>query len=149
MSVAEKKNPEMSVSTMRFGVVSFSDQGVISFERPMPGFEKARRFILIEHDKEGVFKWLQSVEDPNLAFLVTNPNLFKPDYSAPIGRAQMDCIGAKDELEVTTLVMVCVSHSTGQVTINLKGPLVLNQRTMKAMQLIVDRDEFQTHFAIS
>ncbi len=148
MNAAEEQKSTIEINTSRFGPVSCAEDKVFSFVHPIPGFERLRRFVLIDHDKEGIFKWLQSVEDPLVAFLLTSPNFYKPDYSVPLARMQTDALGSKDAGGYITLVMVCVASRTKQVTINLKGPIILNPANMKAMQWIVDREDFDTHYII-
>lgn len=149
MNAAEETKAAIEINTSRFGPVSYTEDKVISFVHPIPGFERLRKFVLIDHDKEGRFRWLQSIEDPLVAFLLTSPNFYKPDYSVPLTRMQTDGLGDKDAGQYITLVMVCVDQRTKQVTLNLKGPVMFNPANMRAMQCIVDRDDFDTHHIIS
>jgi len=57
----------------RFGVIRVEGAKVIRLVRGMPGFEGLRDFVLLDHDSDGVFKWLQSIEAPGVAFLLTYP----------------------------------------------------------------------------
>jgi len=85
MNTATVKNiaPSTGFDTTRFGRLEVTEDRVISFVQGMPGFERLKRFILIDHDQEGVFKWLQAVDDPAVAFLLTDPTSFKPGYTVP------------------------------------------------------------------
>ncbi len=151
MKATQKKTaPVIDFNTSRFGTLSVAEDRIISFSRGIPGFGKLRRFILIDHDGEGLFKWLQSVEDPNVAFLLTNPNAYKADYAVPLKRAEIEELGVRDAGSVITLVMVCVSHGEKrQVSLNLKGPVVFNSENMLAMQCIVDRDDYPSSYVIN
>lgn len=136
-------------STSRFGTVSVDHDKVINFVKGIPGFDGLRRFIIIDHDKEGVFRWLQSVDNPAVAFLLTDPNLFKSGYSVPLKKCDAEALGARNPSALVTYVMVCASHEKARISINLKGPVVFNSENMRAMQCIIDRDDYQSHFAVS
>lgn len=148
MNLSHKAKPVINFVTSRFGPLSITEDKIIYFVQAIPGFERLKRFILIDHDQEGVFKWLQSVEDPAVAFLLTAPNLYKPDYSVPMRKADLKALDVKDAQTVVTMVMVCSSKDQSQLSLNLKGPVVFNSANMTAVQCIIDSDEYQSHFSI-
>ncbi|MCC6502371.1 MAG: flagellar assembly protein FliW [Deltaproteobacteria bacterium] len=148
MNTAEKTMPEVSFTTSRFGSITVAEDRIISFVQGVPGFERLKRFILIDHDAEGVFRWLQAVDDPAVAFLLTDPNQFRPEYVVPLRKADADCLGVKDPSSLITLVMVCVSHETKELSLNLKGPVVFNAENMLAIQCVLDREDCPSHFPI-
>ena len=71
---------EMKIDTHRFGPMEVPADKLITMERPILGFEGFRQFCLIEIDELAPFFWLQSVQDPTVAFMVVNPIVFFPDY---------------------------------------------------------------------
>lgn len=148
MNAAEKTVPEVKFNTSRFGSISVCEDRVISFVQGLPGFERLRRFILIDHDAEGTFRWLQAVDDPAVAFLLTDPNQFRPDYTVTLKRTEADLLGVRGAEGLITLVMVCVSKDTKELSLNLKGPVVFNADSMKAVQCVLDRDDCPSHFPI-
>lgn len=72
-----KMAPVVNFNTSRFGKFSVSENKIIHFVRGIPGFEKLRRFVLLDHNSEGSLKWLQSIDDPDVAFLLTTPSIYK------------------------------------------------------------------------
>ena len=149
MNLQHNTMPLINFVTSRFGMISVMEDRIIHFVNGIPGFERLRRFILIDHDPEGLFKWLQAVDDPAVAFLLTNPNLFKPDYTVPLRKPDIECLGAGDEKSLVTFVIVCVSASDKRISLNLKGPVVFNADNMRATQCIIDRDDYLSHFEIA
>lgn len=99
------------------------------------GFSSYKTFSLLQPDENGVFFWLQSVDAPDLAFVVTDPALWMPDYQASIRKEQME------ELELTETsdaqVLVIVNKRDQSLTANLQGPIVVNARNRRAMQLVL------------
>lgn len=140
--------PSIGFDTSRFGRLEVTEDRVISFVQGMPGFERLKRFILIDHDKEGVFKWLQAVDDPAVAFLLTDPTPYRPGYTVPLRKGETQGLGAESAEGLITLVMVCVSQDSRQVSLNLKGPVVFNADNMRALQCVIDRDDYPSNFPV-
>ncbi len=140
--------PAVEFMTARFGLLSITEDKIIHFVKGVPGFGSLRKFILIDHDQEGTFKWLQSMEDANVAFLLTNPALYKPDYTVPLRKPEIESLAVKDSSALVSFVMVCVSSVTRELSLNLKGPVVFNSENMRAVQCIIDREDYPSHFVI-
>ncbi len=149
MTAGKDMGDSVTFNASRFGPITVDREKVINFVRGIPGFDGLRRYILIDHDAEGRFKWLQSIDDPGTAFLLTDPSLFRPGYAVPLRKGDAAPLGLVDPSSMAVLVMVTVSGEEKQVSLNLKGPLVFNQSNMSAMQCIVDRDDYPARFHIS
>src|SRR5258708_7634704 len=74
----------MEIQTSRFGTLVVEDDRVMTFPNGLLGFPNCSRFALIQTGSENYFFWLQSVEDPSLAFVITDPNIFFKDYEVPV-----------------------------------------------------------------
>jgi flagellar assembly factor FliW len=152
MKTSQNAIPLIDLDTTRFGAISIAEDKIINFVHGIPGFEKLRRYILIDHDPEGLFKWLQSVDDPKVAFLMTDPIPYKPGYSVPMRKSDIKGLGVEDADGLVVLVMVCVSQQNGddrKVSLNLKGPVLFNASNMLAVQCIIDRDDYQSNYVIN
>jgi len=136
----------MNVQTTRFGVVDLDERRIISFPAGLLGFSSYKRFALLQPDEDGVFFWLQSLESPELAFVVTDPTMWIKDYEASIRREQMDEL-ALDKLE-SAQVFVIVNKYGSALTANLQGPLVINLSNQKAMQLVLADKRWTTRHEI-
>ncbi|HXI09356.1 MAG TPA: flagellar assembly protein FliW [Thermodesulfobacteriota bacterium] len=148
MSLSIASKPAVEFMTARFGLLSVDEDKIIHFVNGLPGFRNLRKFILLDHDGEGTFKWLQSIEEANVAFLMTNPALFKPDYTVPLKRPEIEGLAVGDPSALVSFVMVCVSRVTKELSLNLKGPVVFNSENMRAIQCIIDREDYPSHFVI-
>ena len=149
MTAEKDTGSPVTFNALRFGPITVEQDKVINFVRGIPGFEGLKRYILIDHDAEGRFKWLQSIDDPETAFLLTDPNLFRPGYAVPLKKGYAEPIGLGDESPMAVLVMVTVFSEDKKVSLNLKGPLVFNPSNMSAMQCIVDKEDYPARFYIS
>jgi flagellar assembly factor FliW len=136
----------MNVQTTRFGLVNLDEKRIITFPAGLLGFSSYKSFALLQPDDEGVFFWLQSLESPELAFVVTDPTLWVKDYEASIRREQMEelCL---DKLE-SAQVFVIVNKYGQSLTANLQGPLVINLGNQKAIQLVLADKRWTTRHEI-
>jgi flagellar assembly factor FliW len=132
----------MEVKTTRFGVVEIADDRVIHFPKGLLGFSGQTRFCLLEPGDDACFFWLQSVDEPSLAFVITDPSLFVPEYSVPIRPEQMI------ELKLNKLdeaqVFVIVNKVDQTLTGNLQGPLVVNTMTRTGEQMVLAEKRWTT-----
>ena len=136
----------MVVQTSRFGPVEVDEERVIVFGRGILGFPKFKRYVLIQPEPDSTFYWLQSIEATDLAFVVTDPLLFVPDYQVPLREETRQDIGLNDLSEASVLVIV---NKVGDVlTANLQGPLVIHASTRVAAQVVISERKYQTRHPI-
>jgi flagellar assembly factor FliW len=135
----------MKFTTTRFGEIEFSEEVTLSFPDGVLGFPNDRRFILLEHNVEGSpFRWLQSLDDPDLAFIVVDPVLIEPRYQVEIDRDSATSIGTHQADACAVVAIVNVPHGNPlQMTANLKAPLVVNAETRVGRQLVLSSNLFQ------
>jgi len=132
----------MVVRTSRFGEIEITEDRVISFPKGLLGFPEKTRFCLLEPSEDACFFWLQSVDDPELAFVVTDPTYFVQGYSVPIRAEQMESLGLA-RLE-DAQVMVIVNKIDDTLTGNLQGPLVINTSARGGEQLVLAEKKWTT-----
>lgn len=132
----------MDVRTTRFGVIQIAEDRVITFPKGLLGFPQARRYCLLEPGEDACFFWLQSLDEPGLAFVVTDPALFVPDFSVPVRPEQMAELGLA-KLE-DAQVFVIVNKVDTQLTGNLQGPLVINTISREGEQMVLAEKRWTT-----
>ena len=136
----------MNVQTTRFGVVEVDEDRIITFPAGLLGFSSFMQYTLLQPHDEGVFFWLQAVETPELAFVVTDPTLWVKEYEATIRREQMTELGLKSLDDAQVFVIVNKYDRT--LTANLQGPLVVNVHSRQAMQLVLAEKRWATRHEI-
>jgi flagellar assembly factor FliW len=112
-----------------------SAQCLIQMPFGLLGFEHFKRFALVTNPEEQPFLWLQVIEEPKLAFLVMSPFVVVPDYQPEISEEDAGALELQSPTE-TLIFNIVTMHDAQQATVNLKGPIVLNQRTLVAKQII-------------
>lgn len=132
----------MHVQTTRFGTIEIAQDRVISFPKGLLGFSERTQFCLLEPSEESCFFWLQSLDDPALAFVVTDPSFFIPEYSVPIRAEQMGDLGLA-RLE-DAQVFVIVNKVDQTLTGNLQGPLVVNTLSRSGEQFVLAEKRWTT-----
>ena len=132
----------MEVRTVRFGVIEIADDRVITFPKGILGFAGHKRFCLLEPGEDACFFWLQSIDDPALAFVVTDPAIFVPDFTVPIRPEQMQDL-TLSKLE-DAQVFVIVNKIENQLTGNLQGPLVVNTLSKVGEQFVLAEKRWTT-----
>ena len=79
----------MQLQTKHFGIIDVDEKDALHFPSGIPGFENVKEYILLgKQENENPFFWLQSLDNPQLAFVVVDPFYINDDYYE-IGRAHV------------------------------------------------------------
>ncbi|MEM8834732.1 MAG: flagellar assembly protein FliW [Planctomycetota bacterium] len=132
----------MEVQTTRFGTIEIAEDRVIEFPKGLLGFNEHKRYCLLQPNEEACFFWLQCLEDPSLAFVVTDPTLFVKEYSVPIRGEQMEGLRLDDVSDAQ--VFVIVNKVGDALTGNLQGPLVVNTMARIGEQFVLAEKKWTT-----
>jgi flagellar assembly factor FliW len=135
----------MKIDTRNFGKIEIEEEKVISFPDGIPGFQDEKRFVIINNpDEENPFQWLQSVDNPNLAFVIINPFFIKPNYDIKLSPSTVEKLRIEDEKHVLVYTIVVVPEDIKKMTVNLAGPIVINGKERIGKQIILDNSEYTT-----
>jgi flagellar assembly factor FliW len=132
----------MIIQSSRFGGVEVDENRLLHFARGLLGFPNDRDFALIQTGQESGFYWVQSVNRPELAFVVCDPRLFITDYAIPIKTEDLVSIGASSEDDVQ--VFVIMNKVNGTLTGNLQGPLMISISSRTGKQLVLSDKRYTT-----
>lgn len=135
----------MQLVTKHFGEIEVEESGIITFPEGIPGFEKNKKFVLLgKANSELPFQWLQNIENTELAFVVINPLIFKPDYDIDVDDSEVKILDIKDVKNILLYSIVVVPENISQITANLKAPILINTENNKAKQVIIDKADYST-----
>ena len=123
-------------NTTRFGELEVQDDRVINFSSGLLGFPELQRYVLMDY-KDTPLKWLQAVDDPDVAFIVAEPSTVAEDYNAELESTVKGQIGLQHDEDLVVLVILRAEGA--KLVANLSGPLVINSRQMKGMQAVMHR----------
>ncbi|GII24522.1 flagellar assembly protein FliW [Planosporangium mesophilum] len=119
--------------------VDAAEPPVLEFVTPLPGFPDEHRFVLVAVDDAGMLYSLRSVDRPELRFLVAPPAPFFPDYSVDVDDASLAKLGWPDPEELLVLLVINAGDRPGDASANLMAPIVVDQRSLRAVQVILGR----------
>lgn len=135
----------MEISSTRFGELTVEREKVIRFEHGLPGFEEEDAFVIVPYEEESPFVFLQSTRTPELAFLLTNPFLFYPEYAFELDDEMLAELEIEDERDVLVYGIVTVPNGcVPEMTVNLLAPIVVNICRQTARQIVLDKSSYQT-----
>src|SRR5438045_1623499 len=77
----------MKYNTVRFGAVEVADEDIIRFRDGMVGLAKLKKYFFVESTAMPLVIWMQSAEDPSVAFPLIEPWFFKHDFKATLNPA--------------------------------------------------------------
>lgn len=118
------------------------DLPLLDLVRPMVGFPEHRAFALVRLDDDGVLTSLTSVDDDQLRFLVVPPAQFFPDYAPVIDDEVVAELEIADVADVLLLVVLTAGATLADTTANLIAPVVVNVRTRKAAQVVLETQDW-------
>ncbi len=115
----------------------------IEFEDGVFGFEDKKKFlpVMAEEGSDAIL-YLQSMEDENLSFIIMNPFMLKEDYNPALTREDYEKLGTSSEEELSYYVFCVIGERAQDSTVNLKCPIVVNNVTRKARQVILESEEY-------
>ena len=141
----------LKVDTTRFGAITIDEQKIIAMPFGMLGFPDEKRYVMVQHKENSPFFWYQSVDDPALAFVITSPFFFVPDYSVPLDGAINQMSWDEEKMEDTVELYVVVNIPNGspdKMTANLIGPILVNTETFQALQMVVTDSPYSHRFPL-
>ncbi len=138
----------IKVKTTRFGEIEVQEKDLIELPHGLIVFPELKRYILLDHDKESPFKWLQSLDDGAIAFVIVNPLLFRPDFTVEVSEEEVSDLELKNEEDGVVSVIITMPTNPQNMTANLKAPLIFNLKNRKGKQLILSNPDYTTRHNI-
>ena len=140
----------MTIVTKNFGEIEIDDGKIIQFPAGIIGFPDLTDFALVHDDEKGAgnVHWLQSIQESGFAMPVMDPLIVAPDYNPVVDDDVFAPIGSLGENEMLLLVTLTVPKDITAMSVNLKGPIVVNATTHKACQVILEDKRYEIKFPI-
>jgi flagellar assembly factor FliW len=112
-----------------------NNKDVIQLPYGLLGFERVKNYVLLTRPEEEPFMWFQMVGETKHAFLVVPPNFVLANYQPDLSELDVAFLDLNDPSEAFVLNIVTM-RGNGDATVNLKGPIVVNRRTLIGKQVI-------------
>lgn len=140
----------MKLSTKYFGEIEYDPRDMLTFPTGLFGFEREQSFLLLPFaESEGTLLCLQSVLTPALAFVVMNPFGLDASYTPILQPEELHALDVTDSHALCFYVLCVVKNPVSSSTVNFKCPVAINDQTGKAMQVILDTDNYGMRHLLS
>ncbi len=134
----------MVLKTRHFGTIEVDEKDFIDFPEGVPGFENVKKFVLLgKIEEDSPFQWIQGIDNPELAFAVIDPRLFKPDYAFDVDDRDVEMLDIKDVNTILVFSIVVVPEDMKKISANLKAPVLINASNNKGKQVVLANSEYQ------
>jgi len=143
MGPPRPESPSVTIESQALGRLTVSADRIITFASGLPGFPQARRFALLNNRLVPPFYCLQSVDDPSLAFVVTDPTVLAPDYSPKNGAGTLQELHASSPEDLQPLVTLSIPPGRPrEMTANLMSPLLINSEQGLGKQVVIEKPHY-------
>jgi flagellar assembly factor FliW len=122
----------------------YSKDDIITFSSGIPGFEKAKEYVIVSIPDYAPFEWLVCIDGSRLRFAIINPLLFLPEYSPAMVKEQIEDLEVSKPEDILLYSIVTIRENPLESTANLVGPLIINREKRLGKQIIVDDDRYST-----
>jgi flagellar assembly factor FliW len=141
----------LKIKTTRFGTISIKEEKIIKMPFGMLGFPDKKKFIILQHQENSPFFWYQSIDDPGLAFVITNPFLFIPDYKIDLEATltEMSWNGDGNNEYMDLFIVVNIPRGMPhKMTGNFIGPILVNSKVYQAVQMVLSDSPYTHRFPL-
>ena len=149
MSTADTAATTLAVHSQALGAIEVAADSVLTVTEPLAGFPDCGAYALVEHTKQdgrasASVYWLQAVERPFHAFVVTDPWGVFPDYSPEISGSDATELGLESFDDSRVFAILTVPRNPSEITVNLRAPIVVNMTLRRAKLVVLLNDEYHT-----
>ena len=136
----------MKVETSRFSTLDISEKEIVRFPEGLYGFEKETEFTLLPFNPniESPMEWMQSLKSAHLAFVITDPYLYLPDYKLKLSEEDNKRVELIEGDKYLTRAIVTIPENYSEMTANLIAPLVINKDKGVAKQFVLTNMDYDT-----
>jgi flagellar assembly factor FliW len=143
----------MKVKTRHFGEVEILQDIILSFDEGIPGFPNSKRFVLIEEpnhagEEDNLFYWLQSVDDSELALMLMDVAKIMPEYDPAVDLNEIKDLQLVNSDSYFVYNVVVVPEEVEKMSVNLKAPIVINDRLKKGKQVLSTNEDYAIKYFI-
>ena len=135
-----ENDPILSFNSSRFGDLEIPAERLITSPEGIIGFPDFRRYALLDPSAgQSAFIWLHAVENPDLAFIVTDPKVFFPDYEIRTDIPDLQRLGLLEKEPPAVFVIVTVpANNPEKINANLLAPLLYFRSDNTMFQVVLE-----------
>ncbi|MBA3998246.1 MAG: flagellar biosynthesis protein FliW [Candidatus Accumulibacter sp.] len=128
----------MKIDIERFGLkeVSVDPETVFTFAEGLAGFAQCKRFKFFHEEGKPTVFWLQSLEQSDIMFPIVAPDMLDIEYQIDLSDADCALLDL-EKAEDAAIVVILYRNETSGIAANTRSPLILNLKSRKGMQKIL------------
>lgn len=134
----------MKFDTTRFGQIEINSEEIVNFPEGLLGFPDCKQFTIIDEEESYPFKMLQSLDNPALAFVIVEASFAHPQYHFNVTSDELKNIKSTSTESLVVYVIVTMATKVKDVTVNLQGPLVINDKNKLGHQFVLVNTPYTT-----
>ena len=138
----------MLIQTSRFGEIEVEEDQIINFPSGLIGFSEDHRFVIREDEAAAPFRWLQAIDNEDLAFVMIEPHVTISNYELELTKDHLNKLNAEKTGDLSVYSLVTMAKKMEDVTINLQGPLLFNLEKRLGLQIIVQDGKYSTRHSL-
>ncbi|PIP92737.1 MAG: flagellar assembly protein FliW [Bdellovibrio sp. CG12_big_fil_rev_8_21_14_0_65_39_13] len=136
----------MKFNTTRFGELEVDKKDILNFAEGLLGFEQLTKFFVVDPGDQTLILWLQSVDDPKVAFPILEPKIFKSDYSIKLLPSELQSLSLESLSDATIYAILTIPKNVTDMSANLKAPIIINNKTKNARQIVLQDSKLEVRF---
>ncbi len=131
----------MIITTRDFGEIDVPNEDVFTTKSPILGFEDYTKFtVLKDSDIGNDICWLQSIEEPNICFiLVAATGLGNYSFAITDQIKKQLCV-EKDDFLSRSYCIAVIADTPTDCTVNKKAPVIFSEHNNCFGQYVLDED---------
>lgn len=133
----------MQIQTSRFGNIVIGDDDLLTFPEGLLGFSDLEKFVLLDDPNDEIFAWLQSCEEPSIAFPVLEPELFHDQFQVTYSKSDLKSLAADNEKGLRPFCIITIPEDPTQMTANMKAPIVINIKNKMGRQCVLQDNKLE------
>lgn len=134
----------MNIPTSRFGTIGVTSEDVITFPEGLLGFSDLNRFVLLDDPTDEIFAWLQSCEEPSIAFPVLEPELFMDIFNMALTKSDLKGLQVETtDSSLRSFCIITIPEDPTQMTANVKAPVVINVKDKLGRQCVLQDNKLE------
>lgn len=138
----------LKIKTKPFGEIEIEDKQVFDFDEGILGFDFIKKFAIIDSMDKSPFRWLQALNEPDLAFVIIQPIDFMAEYELVVSQSELEAVEAERPDELLVFAIVTIPSDPSGMTANLQGPVIINPKKRKGKQAISLSEKYRVKHKI-
>ncbi|MBY0385613.1 flagellar assembly protein FliW [bacterium] len=133
----------MQIQTSRFGNITVSADDVLNFPEGLLGFSDLDRFVLLDDPSDEIFAWLQSCDEPSIAFPVLEPELFSDTFKLSLTKSDLNSLNCEEQTGIRPFCIITIPEDPTMMTANLKAPIIINIAQKLGRQCVLQDNKLE------